>query len=77
MKVSNKYIKELLGKSYTAFNGSLMDIDDVDLLESIIKKLQETNDRRTDVYVMRVHSRFNKVRAHEEREMLKKGVWYS
>lgn len=77
-KINKEKMLEALSLSSIAFNDFLMCIGDAKTLESFLIKVlrKDALNKRNKRIIKRIHSRFNKVRAQEERKMLEDRQWY-
>lgn len=76
--ISKEKMLEVLRLNSVDFNNYLMSLEDSNTVESLLVKVMKNEERRSNERrIKRIHSRFNKVRAQEEREMLELRVWYS
>ena len=76
--ISKEKMLEVLRLNSVDFNDYLMSLEDSNTVESLLVKVMKNEERRSNERrIKRIHSRFNKVRAQEEREMLELRVWYS
>ena len=76
--ITKEKMLEALRLNSLDFNDFLMSLEDSNTVESLLVKVmknetQRSNERR----IKRIHSRFNKLRAQEEREMIQLREWYS
>lgn len=75
--ITKEKMMQVLRLNSVDFNDFLMSLEDSVTVESLLVKVmdnetQRSNERR----IKRIHSRFNKLRAQEEREMIQRREWY-